>query len=162
MRLARMLPFIVAASGCVSARWSLESPRTVSTLAVAPVATAGLADPKLAIARRASLVASLRARGYLVRDPAPGVPLLSLTLSGRGISDAQMHAPDDPRHNIENDLHYFFVAYHVDVTVHDGDGRLLAHGSADSDQDPAPALRVLELRLAGDLPPRAGASVARR
>ena len=72
-----------------------------------------------------------------------------------------MHAPDDRRHNMTNDLHYTFVVYHVEIELVDG-GNVVAMGSANSDVDPAPALRALSQRLFSDVPPRGGDSVASR
>src|SRR5207253_1540949 len=97
------------------------------------------AEPRLVAARRAALVESLRARGYDTIDAgkdAPGVPRLLLDVDGRLVDDTMMHAPDDERRHIVNDLHYHFVIYHVGVTVIDGDGALVARGTAEADRDP--------------------------
>jgi hypothetical protein len=163
MRLSLIPCFAVFASGCVSASWSVDrgTARPLTTIAVAPVELSGEADPRVAATRRAGLVESLRARGYDVRDEAPGIPLLKIKLSGKGVSDAQMHAPDDRRHGIENDLHYYFVAYHVDAELTFGD-HVVAMGSAESNQDPAPALRALALHLFNDLPPSLPTTMASR
>jgi hypothetical protein len=163
MRLSSVLPWLtILASGCVSASWSIDrSARPVTAIAVAPIEIAGDADPNVASARRDSLVDSLRARGYDVRDEAPGIPVVKLKLTGKGVSDLQMHAPDDRRHHIENDLHYYFVAYHVELEVSDGN-RIVATGAADSNQDPAPALRALAGHLYTDVPPSSTGNIASR
>jgi hypothetical protein len=166
MRLGSLLPglaFVFVASGCVSASWSIDrhGARSLSAVAVAAVELAGDAEPKLADTGRDGLIDSLRARGYAVEDERPGVPLLKIRLSGKRVSDDQMHAPDDRRHNMTNDLHYSFVVYHVELELVDG-ANIVARGSANSDIDPAAALRVLSQRLFSDVPPRGGDALASR
>ena len=79
----------------------------------------------------------------------------------RLVDDSQLHAPDDPRHHIFNDLHYQFVAYTVHLDVVDGAGRIVACGSATSNADPEGAVAELTARLVRDMPAAAAAYAAR-
>ena len=75
--------------------------------------------------------------------------------------DSKLHAPDDPRHQIFNDLHYQFVDYHVHLDVVDAAGRVVVCGTASADRDPESAMNELTARLVRDVPP-AAATFARR
>jgi hypothetical protein len=155
MRLLPLSLVAMLAPGCVSARWTVTTPRALPMVAVDPAEVSGACDLKLVQTRRAALIESLRKRGYDVfeNDDARPMPHLSLAVKGTIIDDSQMHAPDDPRHHIVNDLHYQFVSYRVAVKVVGQDGAMLVEGSAVADRDPGPALRVLALKMFEDVPP---------
>ncbi|MGZ3429938.1 MAG: hypothetical protein ACXVCV_24980 [Polyangia bacterium] len=144
---------LIAASGCAGTRWSVVEARPLMAIAVAPAELGGRVDKLLVAQRRAAMIGQLRARGYQVLDKAPpGVPTLTMKVDGRIVDDSQLHAPDDPRHNIYNDLHYQFVAYTVHLDVVDGGGHIVACGSASSNMDPATAVAELTAHLVHDLP----------
>ena len=155
MRLLPLSLVAMLAPGCVSARWTVTAQRALPMVAVGPAEVSGACDLKLVQARREALIDSLRKRGYDVfeNDDTRPMPHLTLAVKGTIVDDSQMHAPDDPRHHIVNDLHYQFVSYRVAVTVVDHDGAMLAQGSAEADRDPGPALRVLALKMFEDVPP---------
>jgi hypothetical protein len=163
MRLVPLSLFaLVAASGCAGARWSVVDARPLVAITVAPAEIHGPVDAELVAQRRGTLIGELRAHGYQVLDAAaPGVPMLKLAVSGSVVTDAQLHAPDDPRHRIFNDLHYAFVAYTVHLDVVDGAGRVMVCGSASSNHDPATAVAELTARLVRDVP-AAGSTYAAR
>ena len=154
MRLVPLSLFaLVAASGCAGARWSVVDARPLVAVAVAPAEIHGPVDKLLVARRRAALIGELRAHGYQIADAAaPGVPTLALKVDGRIVDASQLHAPDDPRHNIYNDLRYQFIAYTVHLDVGDGNGHLVACGSASANVDPATAVAALTARLVHDLP----------
>ena len=151
------------ASGCAGARWSIASTRPVATVVVAPARVVGTCNPKVVVAQRNTLIANLRARGYDVVDGEgkPGLPRVQLTFAGKLIDDSMMHAPDDDRHHIYNDLHYVFTAYQVNLDLVDGNGQVVAHGLAESDGDPAKAVRALTARFVHDIPPVSAALASR-
>ncbi len=155
MRLLPLSLVAMLAPGCVSARWTVTAQRTLPMVAVGPAQVSGACDLQLVQARRGALIESLRKRGYDVYegDDTRSMAHVSLTVKGTIIDDSQMHAPDDSRHHIVNDLHYQFVSYRVAVTVVDHDGAMLAQGSAEADRDPGPALKVLALKMFEDTPP---------
>jgi hypothetical protein len=158
MRLASLSIVALLAPGCVSARWTVADRRPLQTVVVRPAEVAGDADPVLVAQRRAALIDSLRARGYDAVDGGEdtnGLPYLKLAIDGKRLTDDQLHAPDDARHHIYNDLHYQFVVYKVALTVVAADGKLVARGQAEADSDPAPAMRALALKLFEDVPPSA-------
>src|SRR5207248_3126935 len=75
MRLGSVLPCLATlASGCASVTWGIDhhGARALSAIAVAEVEIAGDADAGVAYDRRDRFVDALRARGYDVRDAAPG------------------------------------------------------------------------------------------
>ena len=147
------LSVLVAMSGCASSRWSFVATRPLAAITVAPAEMHGPVDRVIVAQRRATLIGVLRARGYRVLDnPAPGVPTLTIRFEGKMIDDSQLHAPDDARHGIYNDLHYQFVAYRVQLDVVDGSGHPVASGSASSDQDPEGAVTELTALLVRDVP----------
>jgi hypothetical protein len=116
----------------------------------------GDADQTLVASRRQALIESLRARGYDAIDgfdEPEGVPRVLLSFEGRRLTDEEMHAPDDVRHRIVNNLHYSFIVYEVGLTVIDQSGGMVAKGHAESDRDPAPALRALAMKMFEDVPP---------
>ena len=150
------LLLLALAPACANTRWSVAAPRPIAAIAVAPAEIAGAANPKLVAQRRSALITALRARGYQVFDGADatdGVPQLTLKVGGSLIDDSQLHAPDDERHHIYNELHYQFVVYQVQLALSDAGGRVLAHGSAQADRDPQDALESLTARMVQDLPP---------
>lgn len=158
MRLVPLSVLAVLAPGCVSARWmvSQPQPRALSTVVVCPAHVSGDADPTMVESRRKALIDSLRARGYDAIDgfdEPEGVPKVMLDFAGRRITDEEMHAPDDTRHRIINNLHYSFVVYQVGLTVLDQSGGVVAKGHAEADRDPAPALRALAMKMFEDVPP---------
>jgi hypothetical protein len=155
MRLLPLSLVAMLAPGCVSARWTVTEQRALPMVAVGPAQVSGACDLKLVQTRREALIESLRKRGYEVfeGDDTRAMAHVTLTVKGTIIDDSQMHAPDDARHHIVNDLHYQFVSYRVAVTVVDHDGAMLAQGSAEADRDPGPALRVLALKMFEDTPP---------
>ena len=153
---------IVAASGCAGARWSVVDSRPLAAITVAPAEVQGPVDIALVASRRAEMINALRARGYAVLEKAsPGVPSMTMKVKGELIDDSRLHAPDDPRHHIINDLHYQFVAYDVHVDVVNAAGNILACGSARAEQDPARAMTTLRTLLERDVPP-ATATLATR
>ncbi len=163
MRLAPLsLLSLVAASGCAGTRWSVVDARPLVAVSVAAVETRGPVDRTLVAERHQGLVNELRAHGYAVLDqPAPGVPTLTMKVAGELVDDSRLHAPDDPRHHIYNDLHYQFVAYDVHVDVTNAFGKIVVCGSAKSNQDPAGAVDELVARLVHDVPPATGSLAAR-
>lgn len=153
---------LVAASGCAGTRWSVVDARPLVAITVAPAEIHGPVDSLLVAQRRGTLIGELRAHGYQVLDAAaPGVPTLKMKVEGNVVTDAQLHAPDDARHHIFNDLHYQFVAYTVHLDVVDGGGRVLVCGSATSNADPATAVAELTAHLVHDVPAAASTYAAR-
>ena len=153
---------LVAVSGCAGTRWSVTGAHPLIAVAVPPAEVGGFVDAHLVAERRSVMIGELRARGYQVLGTAPaGVPTLRLKIEGRLVDDSLLHAPDDPRHNIYNDLHYRFVAYSVHLDVVDGGGRILACGHASSNGDPEAAVAELTARLVRDLPAAPSAYAAR-
>jgi hypothetical protein len=151
-----------ALSGCAGARWSVVDSRPLIAVHVAPAELHGAVDGELVAQRRATFIGDLRAHGYQVLDaPTPGVPTLTMKVDGTLIDDAKLHAPDDARHHIYNDLHYQFVAYQVHLDVVDAAGHIVVCGSASADQDPQKAMATLATRLVRDVP-AAKSSVASR
>lgn len=159
-RLVPLALLAVAAVGCSETRWTTTAARPLPALVVTSPKLSGTVDPALVQQRQQALVASLRQRGYDVfeSDDAKGLPRIEVSFAGDMIDDSQMHAPDDARHHIRNNLYYHFVAYHVGFTVVGADGRVVAQGSAESDRDPAGAIRALEHKLFADVPPAAETS----
>ena len=153
---------LVAASGCAGTRWSVVDARPLVAISLAPAELHGPVDAELVAERRATMVGELRAHGYQVLDArAPGVPTLTMKVDGTLVDDSKLHAPDDPRHHIYNDLHYQFVAYAVHLDVVDGTGHIVVCGSATANQDPASAIAELTARLVRDVPPAASTYAAR-
>jgi hypothetical protein len=157
---------VAAASGCAGANWTVADSHPVAAIAVAPAEVHGLASPKVAAHQRLALINELRARGYaIVEDKGqaqPGVARVALRFDGAGVSDKQMHGPDDVRHGIVNDLSYYFVAYKVRLDVVESDGRVVAQGAAEANQDPSAVMKKLTEKLVSDMPPWRGATVATR
>lgn len=150
-----------ALAGCATTQWNAGAPHAVVTLAVAPAFVDGGCDAKEAVAGRARLIAELRRHGYTVVDGAANdVPMLQLTFAGHVVTDAAMHAPDDPRHQIANDLHYAFTRYAVDLVIVEH-GQLVARGRAESDRDPSPAVAALMSHVVRDVPPMSSELAAR-
>ncbi|MCU1278509.1 MAG: hypothetical protein JWM53_2055 [bacterium] len=163
MRLASLSLFVViAGSGCAGSRWSVVDSRPLLAVTVAPAELQGPVDRMLVAQRRATMIGELRARGYQVLDHAvAGVPTLTMKIEGTLIEDSQLHAPDDPRHHIINDLHYQFIAYKVHLDVVDSGGHVVVCGSASSNQDPAGAVAELTAHLVRDVPAAAATFAAR-
>ena len=157
---------VVAASGCAGARWTVADTHPVVAVAVAPAETHGAANAKVAAAQRQALIATLRARGYsIVEDNGralPGTARIALRFDGHTVSDAQMHAPDDVRHNIYNDLSYSFVAYKVRLDVTTADGSKMAEGAGEANGDPSGVMKKLTERLVTDVPPSRTDTFAKR
>ena len=156
MRLIPLSVLAVLAPGCVSARWTVAQRSTLSTVVVCPARVSGDADSTLVAARRKALIDSLRARGYDAIDgivEPSDVPRVVLDVDGRRITDEELHAPDDTRRHIVNNLHYSFVVYQVGLTVLDQGGGVVAKGRAEADRDPGPAVRALAMKLFEDVPP---------
>ncbi|MDB4966655.1 MAG: hypothetical protein JWN44_2344 [Myxococcales bacterium] len=156
---------VVAASGCAGARWTVNDTRPVLALTVAPADVQGMANPKVVALERVALINELRAHGYVIVDEdaagTPGVARVALSFHGTEVSDAQMHAPDDSRHHIYNDLRYSFVAYKVKLDVTAADGRVVASGTGEANGDPSAVMKGLTHRLVTDVPalrPRAFAT----
>jgi hypothetical protein len=144
---------VFSASGCAATRWSVVDARPLMAITVAPVEMHGAVDVVLVEQRRATMIGDLRAHGYQVLDFAsPGVPTLTMKVEGTLIDDSKLHAPDDSRHHIINDLHYQFVEYAVHVDLVDGGGRTVVCGRASANNDPATAVADLTARLERDVP----------
>jgi hypothetical protein len=154
MRFASLSLFVViAGSGCASSRWSVVDARPLVAVTVAPAEVHGPVDRVLVEQRRATMIGELRAHGYQVLETAaPGVPTLTMKVDGTLIEDSQLHAPDDVRHGIYNDLHYQFVAYKVHLDLVDAAGHVVVCGTASSNQDLANAVAELTARLVRDVP----------
>lgn len=153
---------LAAVSGCASARWSVVDARPLPAVVVAPVELHGPVDRVLVGQRRATMIGALRAHGYQVLEaPTAGMPTLTMKVEGTLLDDSKMHAPDDARHHIFNDLTYAFVVYSVHVDILDGNGHIVVCGSASSDADPAGALARLTERLVRDVPPAASTVASR-
>jgi len=153
---------VMTASGCAATRWSVVDARPLVAVNVAPVELRGAVDRVLVAQRRAAMIGELRAHGYQVLEtPAPGVPTLTMKVEGTIVDDSKLHAPDDPRHHIFNDLHYWFVEYAVRFDLVDGSGRVVASGSASASGDPATAVAALTSRFERDLPAAPPAFAAR-
>lgn len=163
MRVASLSLFaLIAASGCAGSRWSVVDSRPLLAVAVAPAELHGPVDAALVDARRAAMIGELRANGYQVLESAtPGVATLTMKIEGTLVSDEQMHAPDDSRHHIFNDLHYAFVDYKVHIDVIDAGGHIVVCGSASADRDPEGAFHELTAHLVHDVPPAASTFAAR-
>lgn len=162
----RLLPLsflsLAAASGCAGARWSVSDARPLVAISVAPTEVHGPVDVALVATRRAEMMKELRARGYaILEQAAPGVPQLKMKVQGELVDDSRLHAPDDPRHHIINDLHYQFVAYDVYVDVVNGAGKIIVCGSAQATQDPARAMTALTTLFVRDVPPATTTLAAR-
>ena len=157
---------VVAASGCAGARWTVADSRPVIAVAVGPAETHGAADATVAAAQRQALIEALRVRGYSIVDDGdralPGVARIALSFDGARVSDAQMHAPDDKRHNIYNDLSYSFVAYKVRLEIIGADGSKLAEGAGEANGDPSGVMKKLTERLVNDVPPSRTDTFAKR
>jgi hypothetical protein len=162
MRLASLSLFaLAAASGCAGTRWSVVDSRPLAVLAVAPAELHGPVDRVLIAQRRATMIGELRAHGYqIVAAPAAGAATLTMKIEGTMIRDSQLHAPDDARHGIFNDLHYQFVVYAVHLDVVDDTGHIVVCGSASANGDPATAVAELTARLERDVPAAAPASAS--
>ena len=153
---------IVAGSGCAGSRWSVVDARPLVAVTVAPAELHGPVDRLLVAQRRGAMLGELRARGYQVLEAAAaGVPTLTVKFEGTLVDDSQLHAPDDARHGIRNDLHYQFVSYQVHLDVVDASGRIVVCGSASSNQDPEGAVAELTARLVHDVPAAAATYAAR-
>jgi hypothetical protein len=154
MRLASLsLLALVSASGCAATRWAVADTSPLYAVTVAPAEVQGPVDRVLVAKRRAVFIGELRAHGYQVLEtPAAGVPLLTMTFAGALVDDAKLHAPDDPRHHIYNDLHYQFVAYTVELALVDATGHLVVRGVASSNVDPGAAVAELTANLVRDVP----------
>jgi hypothetical protein len=154
MRLASLSLFaLVAVTGCAGTRWAVADSSPLLAVTVAPAEVQGPVDRVLVAKRRATLIAELRAHGYQVLEtPAAGVPLLTLTFDGAIVDDSKLHAADDPRHHIYNDLHYQFVAYTVQLNLVDATGHVVVRGTASSDADPRAAVAELTANLVRDVP----------
>jgi hypothetical protein len=152
----------VVASGCAGARWSVADSTPILAVTMAPAELHGPVDRALVAQRRTAMIGELRAHGYQVlENSAPGVPLLAMTIEGTMIDDSQLHAPDDPRHHIYNDLHYRFVGYNVHIDVIDSGGHVIVCGRASADRDPAGAMSELVAHLLHDVPPAVATFAAR-
>ena len=152
----------LAASGCAGTHWSVVDSRPLMAVTVAPAELHGPLDRTLVTARRYQMIDELRAHGYQVLEAAaPGVPTLTMKIEGALITDSALHAPDDPRHNIYNDLHYAFVDYKVHIDLVDAGGRIVVCGSASSDHDPEGALTTLTAHLVRDVPSAASTLATR-
>ncbi|HXU71858.1 MAG TPA: hypothetical protein VN947_21135 [Polyangia bacterium] len=145
---------LVAVSGCAGTRWSVVDTHPLLAVRFAPAELHGTVDALLVEHGRAAMAEELRARGYQVLDaPSAGVPTLTMKIEGALVDDAQMHAPDDARHNMFNDLHYRFIDYKVHIDVVDAGGRILVCGSASAPRDPENAMNELTAHLVRDIPP---------
>lgn len=152
LRLASLFA-LATASGCAATSWSVVDAHPLMAVTVAPAEIGGPVDRVLVAQRRATMIGELRAHGYQVLEaPAAGVPTLTMKVEGTLVDDSKLHAPDDARHRIFNDLHYSFVTYAVHLDVVDGGGRTVACGRASSDGDPATAVAALTSRLLRDVP----------
>lgn len=163
MRLGSLALFaLVAVSGCAGTRWSVVDSHPLVAVRFAPAELHGPVDALLVAHGRAAMAEELRARGYQVLDvAAPGVPTLTMKIDGALVDDSQMHAPDDARHNMFNDLHYRFIDYKVHIDVVDAGGHILVCGSASAPRDPESAMNELTAHFVRDIPP-AGARLAAR
>lgn len=163
MRLVALSLFsLVAGSGCAGSRWSVVDSRPLLAVTVAPAELHGPVDRMLVAQRRAAMIGELRAHGYQVLEQAvAGVPTLTMKIDGTLIDDSQLHAPDDARHGIINDLHYQFIAYKVHLDLVDASGHVAVCGSASSNQDPEGAVAELTAHLVRDIPAGA-ATIATR
>jgi hypothetical protein len=154
MRLVSLsLLALVTASGCAGTSWAVADPSPLVAVTVAPAVVDGPVDHVLVAKRRASMIGELRAHGYHVLETAAaGVPLLTMTFQGALVDDSKLHAPDDPRHHIYNDLHYQFVEYMVRLDLVDATGHVVVHGTPTANGDPASAVAELTAHLVRDVP----------